>query len=334
MLSQHQRDAAIYRYSIPLNPALFCAGSLLQQRQGLLIRLSQGPAQIGFGEATPLPGFSVESLAECQQDLTYLANVWLNDTLDSTELSSTASPSARFGLSCALAELEQGPLNATINPGSSPLLQGDLSSLHSAAPHTGASVKLKLARHALTDEIELVQTLLQRTPGLRFRIDCNQGWSLQQAQQFIGTIPLTAIEYLEEPCTELDQSLRLSQLTGVPLALDESLRQPDFSLPEHPGLAALVLKPSLTGSLEQLQHWIGLANQRGLRAILSSSYESSLGLSQIAALAAQLTPTESPGLDTASAFSANLLRGGDPAKPTLPLEALTCLWRNGKVLDA
>jgi O-succinylbenzoate synthase len=61
--------------------------------------------------------------------------------------------------------------------------------------------------------------------------------------------------------------------------------------------------------------------------ILSSSYESSLGLGQIAALAARMTPDEPPGLDTAAAFNRNLLRGGDPDKPTLLLDQLDCLWQ-------
>ncbi len=283
----------------------------------------------GWGEAAPLPGFSPESLEQCQQDLYSLASAWLAGQ-SPVEVT---SPSARFGFSCARYELQHGPLSTARAPTSHPLLQGDLDAVlqhgsQRSAALRPSSIKLKLARQPLERETHLVRELLAQTPQLRLRIDCNQGWTLRQAEVFLAAIPLTAIDYLEEPCAELQHSLQLATEFGVSVALDESLRQPGFSLPEHPGLRALILKPSLTGSLEQLDDWISLAQQRGLRAILSSSYESSLGLSQLAALATQLTPLETPGLDTAAAFSVNLLRGGDPAKTTVTRQQLTCLWRS------
>ena len=44
-----------------------------------------------------------------------------------------------------------------------------------------------------------------------------------------------------------------------------------------------------------------------MRCIISSSLESSLGISDLAHLAAILTPDEIPGLDTLSAFSQDLV---------------------------
>jgi O-succinylbenzoate synthase len=66
--------------------------------------------------------------------------------------------------------------------------------------------------------------------------------------------------------------------------------------------------------------------------VLSSSYESSLGTGQIAALAQELTPDEPPGLDTQRLFGADLLRRhtdspSDHHKPVLTLSDLECLWQ-------
>ncbi|MEH6822514.1 MAG: o-succinylbenzoate synthase [Motiliproteus sp.] len=331
MRNQNQRGAAIYAYCIPLTSPIRSAGVMLAQREGLLLRLDQGSDRSGWGEAAPLPGFSIETLAQSQQDLITQAKAWLNGS--ATDPIPVLSPSARFGFSCALHELDKGPLSEPGTPVSYPLLQDEPEAMLQqwrclATTQQPASLKLKLARRSLAREIALVQALLRETPELRLRIDCNQGWTLQQAQQFLTAIPRATIDYLEEPCRDLQQSLELTEQTGVALALDESLRLPGFILPKHPALAALILKPSLTGSLQQLRDWIELGQKRGVRVILSSSYESSLGLAQIAALATQLTPAEAPGLDTARAFSRNLLRGGDPAKPTLTPHDLTCLWRS------
>ena len=321
------KKAAIFAYRIPLVRPIPSAGLLLTQREGLVLQLRQGSA-CGWGEAAPLPGFSPESLEQSQQDLQRLASIWLDDK-PPTEV---ACPSARFGLSCALHELQQGPLHEPTPLIGHPLLQGDPESIRQqwqlrSSTTPPRSIKLKLARQSLEAEISLVQQLLAQTPELKLRIDCNQGWNLAQAAAFLAVIPMSAIEYLEEPCHVLQHSLQLSTQTGVPLALDESLRQPGFYLPEHSGIQALILKPSLIGSLTQLYDSIHLAQQRGLRAILSSSYESSLGLSQLAALASQLTPLEPPGLDTAAAFSVNLLRASDPTKATFGIKDLSCVWR-------
>ncbi len=330
------RTAAIYGYRIDLNPAIRCAGTELNQRQGWLIRLqslqSIGGAE-GYGEVAPLPGFSHENLAEAQRDLITLAHDWLAGR----PLSVVDSASARFGFSCALHELAQGPLQPTTDStslSSYPLLQDAPATLPAQIGITEpVIVKLKLARQPLALEIAQIKALLQQHPQLQLRIDCNRGWSLEQATEFVTSVPASAIDYLEEPCTELSHSLQLAELSGVRLALDETLRQSNFArqpsqLPIHPGIKALVIKPSLTGSIGQVKDWIELGQQRDLKTILSSSFESSLGLGQISALAACFTPEELPGLDTSAPFSANLLRRVDVGKPTLTMASLDCLWNS------
>lgn len=86
----------------------------------------------------------------------------------------------------------------------------------------------------------------------------------------------------------------------------------------HEGLTALVIKPMLLGSIEKLQRLIDEANSHGVRCILSSSLEASLGINDLAHLAAILTPVEIPGLDTLAAFSQDLIvPSGKPQTLTL-----------------
>ncbi|MEH6651560.1 MAG: o-succinylbenzoate synthase [Motiliproteus sp.] len=360
MLQFINRSASMYHYQIPLIPSVSVATRLLSNRQGLLLRLqakdSNGDSCEGWGEISPLPGYSEEDLSHCQMELITLALDWLTSDPQtdpqpvsthsfsmgcSNSTHTNTSASTRFGFSCACYELQHGPLatlpgqHVTSYPlitslsGSDQLLETPLM-VNVGEP---TSLKLKLARQPLLQEIEQVQQLLQYHPDLRLRIDCNQGWTFEQARQFLALTPTASIEYLEEPCLDLEQTLQLAESSEVSVALDETLRLPQYaenpdSLPKHQAICALVIKPSLTGSLDQVHTWIELGKQRNLRTILSSSYESSLALSQIEALAQQWTPLEAPGLDTADAFSVNLIRGGDPIKPTLPPEALECLWHS------
>ena len=73
-------------------------------------------------------------------------------------------------------------------------------------------------------------------------------------------------------------------------------------------LNAIVLKPTLIGSLNKCINLIKQAHQLGLNAVISSSIESTLGLSQLARIAQQYTPNMAPGLDTANLMQHQLIR--------------------------
>lgn len=51
-------------------------------------------------------------------------------------------------------------------------------------------------------------------------------------------------------------------------------------------MRAVVIKPTLTGSVQKVQQQVAAAHALGLSAVISSSIESSLGLTQLARVAA------------------------------------------------
>ncbi|STW49434.1 O-succinylbenzoate-CoA synthase [Klebsiella pneumoniae] len=85
-----------------------------------------------------------------------------------------------------------------------------------------------------------------------------------------------------------------SRETGIAIAWDESLREADFRFVAEPGVRAVVIKPTLTGSLQKVQQQVAAAHELGLSVVISSSIESSLGLTQLARVAAWLTPADHP----------------------------------------
>ncbi|HEY5717283.1 MAG TPA: o-succinylbenzoate synthase, partial [Motiliproteus sp.] len=213
------RLAGLYRYRIPLTRPLQLAGREYGERSGLLLRLSErgadGAWREGVGEAAPLPGFSPETLAQCQQALIAAAERWQQGA-SPLSASDPLPPSAAFGWDCALAELQQGPLlwpaSATSDP--YPLLDGEPAALlhrwqQWPAPRP-ALIKLKLGRRDSATEAALIRTLLQHTPTLRLRLDANRAWSLAEASAFCAVLTPSErqqIDYLEEPCHHLAESL-------------------------------------------------------------------------------------------------------------------------------
>ena len=85
---------------------------------------------------------------------------------------------------------------------------------------------------------------------------------------------------------------------GWPIALDETLYKNE-PWEEIEGVVALVLKPAAIGPLERTY---ALA-KKGYRTVISSCFESSVGIDFLARLAHLLAPDELCGLDTLRYFS-------------------------------
>src|SRR5699024_7175510 len=137
--------------------------------------------------------------------------------------------------------------------------------------------------------------LLQALPYLKLRLTGCQSWNKNKAQQFIHhLLPAyrTNIDYFTAPCQTLALSSEFAQTYQLPLALEVSRNQQiDWQLP---GLAYIILKPMLLGSLADCQQLIEQATAYHLQPIIADSFESGLGVSQLIRFAAQYTPTHAP----------------------------------------
>jgi len=213
-------------------------------REGLILQWNDG-----LGEIAPLPGFSRETLAEAQFEILQLL-----------PRLSTAKPtlaSVRFGLSCASIPFPQTPLHLP---------------LCALGPKPNFStVKLKLGHLSLPGAIALTKSYIKNH---RLRLDCNRAWTLDQALEFASHFHPSDFAYLEEPLRTFPDLVRFSQITQFPIAVDESLL--DSPWQEIPTLKAVVVKPTVVGFIPSIPPHLDL--------VLSSSYETGLGLLHIARL--------------------------------------------------
>lgn len=319
------RHATIFRWELPLEAGVVLRDRRIKTRSGLLVRLMQNGRQ-GWGEISPLPGFSAESLAEAQAAAQRWLQLWCSGlTPDECDL-----PSVAFGLSCALAELK-GELPEEGNYNSAILCKGDPDSLFALLQQQARPLaKMKVGLYEPVRDGMMVNLLLEALPDLTLRLDANRQWSLEKALNFARFVPVglrPRIAFLEEPCRSQQDSRTFARETGIALGWDESTREPGFKPLAEPHLTAIVIKPTLTGSLTNVRQLIAQAERAGLSVVISSSLESSLGLSQLARLAHWLTPGMTPGLDTLELMSHQLVRSWPQC--TLPLiqtDKLAILW--------
>ncbi|EOJ4713808.1 o-succinylbenzoate synthase [Escherichia albertii] len=315
------RSAQVYRWQIPMDAGVVLRDRRLKTRDGLYVCLRDGERE-GWGEISPLPGFSQESWEEAQRALLTWVNGWLAGDCALPEM-----PSVAFGVSCALAELADA-LPQAANYRAAPLCNGDPDDLIlKLADMPGEKVaKVKVGLYEAVRDGMVVNLLLEAIPDLHLRLDANRAWTPLKGQQFAKYVNpdyRDRIAFLEEPCKTRDDSRAFARETGIAIAWDESLREPDFTFAAEEGVRAVVIKPTLTGSLDKVCEQVQAAHALGLTAVISSSIESSLGLTQLARIAAWLTPDTIPGLDTLDLMQAQQVRRWpDSPLPLVEVDAL------------
>ncbi|MEO6601661.1 MAG: o-succinylbenzoate synthase [Polyangiaceae bacterium] len=279
------------------------------EREACLITLHSRSGFNGSGEASPLPGFSPDRLADCAAALSAFDPTNIPEQLEAgqaalTELSRASArlpahlPAARAALEAALLDLWSRsvgqPAWALLAPtrarpaarSLAALLMGEpeqaLAQAQQAQARGIRSFKFKIGRpDALERELLAVAELRRGLgPTARLRLDANQSLSVSDARVYLPLFAEHELEYIEEPCAPRDLP-RLADL-GLPIAWDESLRGAE--LPASP-LRALVLKPTLLGGVSACAHWAEQAARIGADVVVSHAFEGPLGLALSAAVA-------------------------------------------------
>ena len=176
-------------------------------------------------------------------------------------------------------------------------------------------LKFKVARPGSTpleDAARLSAVRRAVGPGVGLRADANRGWALNDALTFGLGVLDADLEYVEEPVADpLADLAAFHCTTGVAVALDETVdelarggaregpgRRRDLCLSAAArlepyleptfGVRAVVLKPTTLGGFENAALVAAAARARGVRAVVTAAFESSVGVEKCAHLAAAL----------------------------------------------
>ena len=272
------KKVELFRYNRPLLNTI---------REGILVKLTCFHGRVGWGEAAPLPGFSKETLADVEAELKRLApNINRPSTLK------TNSPSAEFALFSALNDLKK-PLTLPPIPVNAMVFIKQLDQLTKNAFKV---IKIKVGGVCIERTLELLESNRSLFENTQVRIDANQSWSLKEALFFAKKCSFLHIDYFEEPLKETKHL----KTFPYPIALDESFRQEKGRFFFQ--AKAIIFKPTL-------QKWQNHFLKKGVDFIFSSSYESEIGLMQIAKLAIRSQcPLKPMGLDTHRLFKQPLFK--------------------------
>ena len=259
-----------------MNRKIQVGAEAFDRRQVGLLRLTNGD-KVSFGEVSPLPGLSRESLA----DVTTLSEKFpsVEWGIRSAQKNALDRPARRVDLCALLLEDELSPTEQS--------LEFEKAGFTTLKIKVGSDLDADLAK---------LGGILQKTNKIKLRLDFNRRCSREEILRFSSELKSFTesgrIEYFEDPCLSSDRDLEM----GFEAAVDEGVVSANPNDNRW-----FVVKPTITGStfIESLP-----ANKK---FILSSAYESNLGI--FSAGQAALDWNRGPwahGLDTGKYFGENL----------------------------
>lgn len=314
-----QSDLSSYKISFHQPFTVALAGSApitITERSGFYLTLKTRNGLEAKGEAAPLPGISPESIRRVRHDLTEIRSYLMELEVPPDENSLIAllrgephilnlCPSARFAVESALMMLAARSCGQSL----AQFLGGSLEDVTTAALLQGTVTqvmadvkkfleqgyrifKLKVGDRNIALDVKKVGDIRLLLPGEgRLRLDGNRIWSLKEACIFFELAGRQKIEFIEEPLNDIGQLDQFYQQTHMAVALDETLfgglsaAHALTSLAGHEAVRAYVLKPMILGGIIPTLDWIQEAKDLHKKVIISSSFESTVGLKVLANLA-------------------------------------------------
>lgn len=321
-------DLEYRSFSLSLVDPLETASGTIDSRDGFLVRVTREDGAVGYGEATPLPGWT-ESLADCEAALERARSALDSGTEDDVLEAVDEAVAARYGVSLALADLEASsesiplyryyspdalvarvPVNATVGDGST---EETVAAARDAVERGFGCCKLKVGRRSVEMDVERMRRVREAVgPEIELRADANGAWDYEEALEAIEAFDDLEVSLVEQPlpagALEGHADLRGR---GVGIGLDEGLLEHGVdAICEAQAADAVVLKPMALGGLDIAQQVATWVDQLGVTPLVTTTIDGVVARAGAVHLAASLPDPPPCGLATGDLLAEDL--GRDP----------------------
>ncbi len=322
----------LFSFSLSLKKDILIGTNAITERAGIIIELTDENQNRGYGETSPFPFYSDESLKQAKEELFLVSESLSNLSVTSVDeifdftKESKLSGSVCFGIESALLDILSHALNKTTEQLLSEnylreipinaLLSGTKEQIiERAALLKGSnykSIKIKVGSLSVAEATEITSQVSEvLSDKVSIRLDFNQSWRLKDVIQLYDNLKDLPVEYLEEPLADISETKQLDKhQLKIPLALDEKLRNlSPNEIVSFKHLKAVILKPTVLGLARSLE-FAKIAGEQNIMSVISSTFESQVGIVMLARVASCLNQNEcAMGLDTTNVFTESLLTG-------------------------
>lgn len=205
----------------------------------MIVRVTPDDGAEGFGEATLLTGYTDETIEDTWTKAAEIlgaagsASFDLPGTLDALDATHpflttafrTAEEMARGSTRLALQAPARVPILGLLQAETEEQLAAEADKLIARGY---ATLKVKVGFEPQGDARRVAMAQRAVAGRARIRIDANQGFSAQQAIDFVSRLSSDSIELFEQPCAAGDwdahaKVVPVARARGIPLMLDESI---------------------------------------------------------------------------------------------------------------
>jgi L-alanine-DL-glutamate epimerase-like enolase superfamily enzyme len=136
------------------------------------------------------------------------------------------------------------------------------------------------------DDMEMVKALRGETDAV-FRVDANAGWTTEQAMKKIPLLQELGVELIEQPLAKdnWEGMKKLKEISAIPLIADESCVLEGDIDKCHPYFHGVNIKLTKCSGITPARRMITKARQLGMKVMIGSMNESTIGSAAIAHLA-------------------------------------------------
>ena len=307
---------------------------ILRSKDTYYILIRERGGLLGVGEASPLPGLSIDDPQEFEHVLS-AACKQLEQTLQYPDENRAPLlqglekfPAIRFGIEMAWTSYQSK------NPGL--YFRTEFVSGNEGIPINGLiwmsdkrnmmrqikekleagykCIKMKIGAINFEEECDLLAFIRKQfgPEEIMLRVDANGAFGQDEALEKLKRLSEFELHSIEQPIKpgNTPQLKYLCENTPLPIALDEELigvsgAQREQLLSEVKP-QYIILKPSLLGGFEATNAWIERADQMNIGWWITSALESNVGLNAIAQYTYQVPCTSYQGLGTGQLYQNNI----------------------------
>ena len=326
--------------AVPFRALVVTAAGVWTTRRSLLVTLRDADGAHGTGEIAPAPGDEEAAIAVLASLAPRLDGLTPAQVLTAMEEDRTADRSVELALAAVIeAGLEAALLDLAGRRAGLPVagmlagasgrgvarLRVPVAALVSAADPDAAAAA---ARAAVARGIRCVKVkvggepdadaFVSRVAAVRaavgddvdLRLDANGAWTVDEAVGRLRAAAPYRIAYVEQPVADLDGLAAVRAASRVPIAADEAVRGVAAArrLIDAGAVDVLVVKPVRVGGAVETLRIAALAARADVPVVLSTFYETGVGLAAALHVAASLpVGDETHGIATADLLASDLL---------------------------
>lgn len=297
----------LLRLSIPFREPFVTSAGVVRERELLVLRVEDEQGTAGWGEAAPFEPYDGVSIEEAAAALR-------------AGLPAGSPPHARAGEELAKLDLaarresralgkpgaEAIPVNCTLAAGPPE------EAAARAAEHLRAGYSCFKLKVGLPDDrgrVAAVREAIGPWPALR--VDANGAWrGAAEAIEAIRSLRVFDLQFVEQPCPELEQLAEVRAAVDVPICADESVHTAaDVERAARLGACDVVnVKLAASGGFAAAREALRAARRHGLGAYVSSGFDGPWGIAAALQLAASEQLPLACGLATLELFDARIAR--------------------------